>query len=555
MRPSEFRCVKADTKMTIFDLENSDVASAFSCETVIIGAGAVGITMAAELARRGHDVILLEAGGVSLESQSQGIFTNARSSGFNLTGLHSGRFRLLGGTTNFWGGQLVPFDPIVFEGRPAFDIEPWPFDRRTLDPYYARAMTLLGMDGCEPSDADVWARANTKPPDFDAEVELFLTRWAKTPNLAKFFKADLSSLPVRVLVHANVCGFEPGDTGERIARVHMRTFGGRRATVTARRTVLACGTIEIARLLMMPYVDGRQTPWNDNAWLGRGYIDHLDTTAGTVVPKNRETFHNLFENLFFDGYKYNPKIKLSERAQRERSLLGIAGAFLFKTSYQDHAENIKLFLRSVRDGRLPPNWWQLPGHALALAKVLGPLAYRYLHDNRTFHPSGSAILFRVTSEQLPQRDSRITLQRERDALGMPLVDVNWKVDGVELETIAYFSEQVRDALKKAGIADLELEKTLVARDPAYLADASDTYHQMGGARMGRDAGDGVVDTDLRVHGVADLYVAGAAVMPSTGYANCTLTAIALGLRLCDHMLGEQAAERLDDLLVPLEAAL
>jgi choline dehydrogenase-like flavoprotein len=204
---------------------------------------------------------------------------------------------------------------------------------------------------------------------------------------------------------------------------------------------------------------------------------------------------------------------------------------------------------------LPPNWWQLPGHALALAKVLGPLAYRYFHDNRTFHPSGSDILFRVTSEQLPQRDSRITLRHERDALEMPLVDVNWKVDGVELETIAYFSEQVRDALKKAGIADLELEKTLVARDPAFMADASDTYHQMGGARMGRDAGDGVVDSNLGVYGVTDLYVAGAAVMPSTGFANCTLTAISLGLRLCDHMLGEQAPDRLDDVLAPLEAAL
>jgi choline dehydrogenase-like flavoprotein len=293
---------------------------------------------------------------------------------------------------------------------------------------------------------------------------------------------------------------------------------------------------------MMPYIDGRKTPWNDNAWLGRAYIDHLDTTAGEVTPKNRDTFHDLFENLFFDGYKYNPKIKLSEQVQRKRSLLGIAGSFIFKTSYQDNAENIKLFLRSIRDGKLPPNWWQLPGHAFALAKVLVPFAYRYFHDNRTFHPSGSSILFRVTSEQLPQRDSRITLRNERDALDMPLVDVNWKVDGSELETIAYFSEQVRDALKKADIADLELEKTLVARDPAYMGGASDTYHQMGGARMGRHAEDSVVDPNLRIHGVRDLYVAGAAVMPSTGFANCTLTSIALGLRLCDHLIGERVVD-------------
>ncbi len=527
--------------MAIIDLENSDTENSFSCEIAIIGAGAVGITMAAELARRGHDVMLLEAGGVSLEAQSQNIFNNARSTGVNHTGLHSGRFRLLGGTTNFWGGELIPFDPIVFEGRPSLNIDPWLFDRQALDPYYDRAMSLLGMDEGVPHDDDVWTRANTVPPDLPEALEFCMTRWVKTPNLAKHFKTDLADPNLKVLVHANVCGFEPDATGERIARVHMRTFNGRRATVTAQRTVLANGTIEIARLLMMPYIDGATAPWNDNAWLGRGYIDHLDTTVGEVVWKDRNTFRNLFENLFFDGYKYNPKIKLAEQAQRDRSLLGICGWFLFRTSYQDNAENIKLFLRSVRDGQLPPNFWQLPGHALSLAKVLLPFAYRYFHDNRTFHPASSSVLFRVTAEQLPLRDSRITLRHERDALDMPLVDLNWQVDGSELETIAYFSEQVRDTLKKAGIADLKLEEALVARDPAFLATACDTFHQMGGARMGLDAKSGVVDGNLRVHGSSNLYVAGAAVMPSTGFPNVTLTSIALGLRLCDHLAEEKVA--------------
>jgi choline dehydrogenase-like flavoprotein len=194
-----------------------------------------------------------------------------------------------------------------------------------------------------------------------------------------------------------------------------------------------------------------------------------------------------------------------------------------------------MFLRSVVDGRLPPNWWKLPGHAVTLSKVAFPLAYRYFQSNRTFHPSNSAVLFRVTSEQLPVRESRIMLRTERDALDMPLVDVNWKVDGSELETIAFFAERVRGALRDADVAELSLDPKLEARDPAFLADAADTYHQMGGSRMGKNAADGVVDSDLRVYGSKNLYVAGAAVIPSSGFANCTLTAISLGLRLCDHV--------------------
>ena len=216
--------------------------------------------------------------------------------------------------------------------------------------------------------------------------------------------------------------------------------------------------------------------------------------------------------------------------------VGLEGSFLFRTSFQEHAENVKLFIRSIQDGRLPANTWQLPRHALALSRVALPFAIRYFRSNRTFHPSSSAILFRVTVEQIPKRESRIVLRSEHDALDMPMVDVHWVIDGGELETIAYFAERVRDALREERLADLAVAPRLVARDPAYLADASDTYHQMGGARLGTTPQDGVVDENLAVHGIDGLHVAGAAVFPSTGFANCALTAIALGLRLCDHLV-------------------
>ncbi len=527
--------------MALLDLQNLETPVDYACEIAIVGAGAVGIAMAVELARRGRDVLLLEAGGLSLEAQSQSILTNARSTGVKLDGLHSGRFRLLGGTTNFWGGQLVPFDPIVFKDRPWLKARSWPFSRRTLQPFYDRAMSLVGMGGCEAEDGAVWARARTSIPDLGDELELFLTRWARTPNFAKLFKADLASPGLRVLMHANVTGLEADASGRRIARLHVGTFNGRSARVTAQRTILACGTVEIARLLMLPYADGTETPWKNNPWLGRAYIDHLDSTAGEVTPLNPEAFHNLFDNLFFDGYKYNPKIKLSEKAQREHQFVGVGASFLFRTSYQENADNIKLFLRSIRDGRLPANAWKIPGHAIALSRIAIPFIARYLRANRTFHPSNAAILFRVTVEQIPQRESRITLRSQRDALDMPMVDVNWTVDGREVETIAYFAQRVRDALRAARLADIHLDPKLLAHDRAYLDTASDTYHQMGGARMGADESDGVVDDNLAVFGISDLHVAGAAVFPSTGFANCTLTAIALGLRLCDHLVHEEVA--------------
>jgi choline dehydrogenase-like flavoprotein len=61
------------------------------------------------------------------------------------------------------------------------------------------------------------------------------------------------------------------------------------------------------------------------------------------------------------------------------------------------------------------------------------------------------------------------------------------------------------------------------------------------ARMANTPADGVVDRELKVFGVRNLYVAGAAVYPTTGFANPTFTAIALGLRLADAICADRVS--------------
>ena len=60
-------------------------------------------------------------------------------------------------------------------------------------------------------------------------------------------------------------------------------------------------------------------------------------------------------------------------------------------------------------------------------------------------------------------------------------------------------------------------------------------HHMGALRMSSRPEDGIVDPDSRLHQVDNLYIAGSAVFPSGGYANPTLTIVALSLRLADHL--------------------
>jgi choline dehydrogenase-like flavoprotein len=198
-----------------------------------------------------------------------------------------------------------------------------------------------------------------------------------------------------------------------------------------------------------------------------------------------------------------------------------------------------LFIRSILNGRLPPKARQLPAHVAALWKVALPLAVRYLRSSRAFNPSDGGIDLHLTAEQWPNAESRIVLRDERDDLNLPKVAVDWAIDGREIESMAIFTETFRDSLLRLGLADIAINPMLIARDPAFMQTVEDEYHQMGGARLGASASQGVVDPDLKVYGAENLYVAGAAVYPSSGFGNPTFTAMALGLRLSEHLAGRR----------------
>jgi choline dehydrogenase-like flavoprotein len=61
---------------------------------------------------------------------------------------------------------------------------------------------------------------------------------------------------------------------------------------------------------------------------------------------------------------------------------------------------------------------------------------------------------------------------------------------------------------------------------------------MGTTRMSADPKFGVVDSNCRVHGMKNLYVAGSSVFPTGGGVNPTVTVVALALRLGEHLAAQ-----------------
>jgi choline dehydrogenase-like flavoprotein len=523
----------------LIDLQEGDVAPGEPYDAVVVGAGAVGLSLAVQLARQGKTVVVLEAGGLKTTQTSQSFFESAVATGHALMGLHAGRSRALGGTTNIWGGQLLAFDRFIFTERPWVSSAAWPIGREDIDPYYAATFKLLGMDRVILADTDVWTRLGVEPLKPSRDIVPFFTRWLPESNFARLFAADIKNLAgLHVCVNAPVTALVGSAGGAEVSGVQVNKPNGKIETVLGQHIILANGTIEIARLLKLPLADGTRGAWHRNAWIGTGFMDHVDCFAGAVTPIDKARFSEAFDNAYVDGIKYQPKLKLSANAQAEGRLFGAAAHLVFNSSASERITNLKVMMRGLLRGSPEPKSFANPLRTAAALRFLPPIALRYVRYGRMYNFSDRGIQLRISSEQSPLESSRVSLRGDSDALGMPRVDVDWQFNPEVLETMATFGERVRAYLAQTGLANVELDSRLLARDPSFLEDVNDAKHHMGTARMSKDAASGVVDSRLKVHGTANLFVAGAAVYPTTGFPNPAFTAMALGLRLVDDILSE-----------------
>ena len=141
----------------------------------------------------------------------------------------------------------------------------------------------------------------------------------------------------------------------------------------------------------------------------------------------------------------------------------------------------------------------------------------------------------TTRNRFPRPDSRITLAEENDSFGMPRASIDLRFTEQDVQSVIDSHRLLDEALQENGIGRLEyLYRAEELRERVY-AQAADGYHQAGTTRMGEHPGQSVVDANLKVHGMENLFVASSSVFPTTGQANSTLLAVAFGVRLANHL--------------------
>ena len=523
-------------------------------DVCIVGAGPVGIATALACAERGLTVLLLESGGEKDDRRVAALSRAQLSNPARHAPMSVAVRRALGGTSAWWGGRCVPFDPIDFEVRPWVDNAGWPFGFTALKPWLTAATNFFG---CGPAEYE----SGTTPWLLEDAAFSHLERWAPTRDAFRLHGRRLAELGVKVLSHATVTDIRTDEASGAVTGLAVSGRDGARV-LKARHYVIACGGLETTRLLL----NARQTRphlfGGPDGPLGRYYAGHMSGKIADLVFNDPDDARHA--DFFLDeGVFARRRFTLMAVVQRREALLNTAFWIDNPPFHNPAHRNGALSLiwmalaippigRSVLSdgvrlshvGPRPHAWTAHLRNVFSapfrvIRDVLGVLRMRLLDRPQRpgflMHSADGRYALHYHSEQSPYEASRVQLTDEADAAGALRLQIDLRFREEDAERIVRAHEVLDRALREAQVGRLVFKATGDDRVASVMAQAADGFHQTGLTRMSDNPTKGVVDADCTVHGISNLHVASSSVFPSSGQANPTLLAVALGLRLAARL--------------------
>jgi choline dehydrogenase-like flavoprotein len=448
----------------------------------------------------------------------------------------------------------VPFDPIDFRARPWLGLDAWPITERDLAPWLAPALDALGA-GAAVFTAPV---AGIDPdPAFRCDR---LERWTNEPRIQKRHGRALARRPdLLVALRTTVTGFRYGADGA-VTALELHLEGAGEAALAVPRVILAAGGNASTRLLLLEQARAPGRYGGAGGPLGRFYMGHLSGQIADIVLDDPRLADALDYHVDAHGSYVRRRIVPADATQEAEALANIAfWPVVPRIMGPEHRSGplsaVFLALSVAPLGRrliaepvrlkhvgAPPyrRGRHLLNVALDLPRTLGfAPAFLWKHKVARMRLPGFFLRnparrygLEYHGEQLPAAESRLTLAEARDRLGQPRLRIDLRFADADAGSVLRAHAALAGWLGRNRLGRLEYyREDAAARAAEVLANAKDGAHQVGTIRMGTDPATAIVDGGCRAFGVPNLYVVSTAVLPTSGQANPTLTAVQLGLRL------------------------
>lgn len=527
-------------------------------EVCIVGAGPAGITLAREFASTNLRVCLLESGGTDFDKNTQSL--SQGESEKNLFGTLEDIRRLqFGGTANSWcirigenqiGVRYLPLEQIDFEKRDWLPYSGWPFNKSHLDPFYERAQVLCKL-GKFAYDAQSWETTQTPQLPFSDHVTTSMFQFGPRAVFTHESREKFNNASnITTYLNANLLEIETNETAKTVTRLRVGCLSGKEFWVCAKVFILAAGGIENARLLLLSNKIQKTGLGNQNDLVGRFFMDHPLVKCGKLIPASPDIFKNtaLYDLRRVNNIPVMGKLGITEATRRREQLLNMS-AILFpipKPHQLQAVNSLKTLLSFIHNSAARKDTIKQIRNVIAGLDYILPATYGALTKQEPFIPSlawggwsrlrdiaGRFTEFEVLhqTEQVPSPDNRLTLISDRDRLGRQKVKLHWQWQDIDIDTIKRSQDILKAEFARAGIGELQVERD--GELPKMIHPGA--HHHMGTTRMHDDPHQGVVDSNCKLHEVSNLFIAGSSVFPTGGFANPTLTIVALAIRLADHV--------------------
>ena len=506
----------------LIDFREYDSTDPIECDICVIGGGAAGVTIAKTLIGTSKNVVILESGGLELDVDNQ-FLADYKNIGDYFQ--EACRLRMLGGTTNHWGGASAPFSNFDMRKRDWVEDSGWPITREEMEPYYETSHALIELGRYEYT-YPLAGREEWLPHYSNGLINRFYRRRVPPINFGTDFRDELEQAKnVRVIYNAIATNIDANETADTVNSITFKTYAGKQGRVLAKAYVLAVGAMETPRLLLHSNDVQAEGLGNGTDMVGRYFMMHPHANIGTVVYDSPEFVSQLVRQRQGD-IEFISIVGLTEETQTSEKLLAGSVQLIPIPDANSGRRSAKRITNDLKRFDWPDDF------AENLWNVLSDLDG--LAESGEIDRTGYARIWAQT-EQAPNRDSRVILDEETDALGMQKLVVDCRLQDIDHQTIhklgtLYGSETARLGLGRVQLNSVADSDTLIR--PEMLESGC---HHLGGARMATDRNKGVVDENCRVHGIDNLYIASSAVFPTGSDVNPTISIVALALRLTDHL--------------------
>ena len=506
------------------DARNIDNDSLIEGDICIIGAGAAGISMALEWMNTPYKIIFLEGGGFEYDDRVQQLYAG-KTTGQHYFPLVSCRLHYFGGTTGHWAGWCSTFDTIDFEKRDWIPHSGWPIKREDLDPFYARAQKNVDL-GPYNYSVEYWQKQDPSMIAMPLDKNVVWNKmWQFSPPTRfgeKYKDTIVNAKNIHLYTYANVVDIKANENISSVEEVTVKNYAGKEHTVRAKYFVLACCSIQNARVLLASNQQAPKGLGNDNDLVGRFFMEHIEIKAAELWLEKPDPMQLYMWE--WGKTKARAELAISAQKQQEYKILNGTAALNPLEIAKGEPSMIEIWSEDAKKNMERLNSYGKEEGDNGETKV--PAEKKAYQSFQLF----------TRIEQAPNPNSRVTLDTEKDSLGMPRAMLHWELTPFEKRSIRQIYKLIGQEVGRTEIGRVRLMEYLRdEKDESWPEFTGGGWHHMGTTRMSEDPKQGVVDANCKVHGISNLFVAGASCYVTAAAPNPTLTLIALTIRLADHL--------------------